>query len=180
MAGSHPNRERFFRSLTHSRCAGGNGRKARKQETWKRTKSDYSCEHWKIFTVEQQLYFLFDVNGKVLCCKQATPLSMNFNYNRPSELRTERDFIGSGDAHCWGDCHCSTGFLLHTGATSTSTEPLLLLNLPFINFNFPFLSAKREKLIWFIVVHTGRERERKIKAKKSHKIACTLHIDQPS
>lgn len=69
------------------------------------------------------------------------------------------------------------GFLLHTGATSTSTEPLLLLNLPFINFNFPFLPAKREKLIWFIVVLTGEERERK--AKKSLKIACTLHIDQP-
>lgn len=97
-------------ALSHSRARGGKWKKARKQETWKRTKSDYSCEHWKIFTVEQQLYFPFDVNGKAFCCKQATRLSMNFNYNRPSELRTERDSIGSGDAHCWGAFHCSTAF----------------------------------------------------------------------
>lgn len=178
MAGSHPNRERFFRSLSlaRSRCAGGNGRKARKQETWKRTKSDYSCEHWKIFTVEQQLYFLFDVNGKVLCCKQATPLSMNFNYNRPSELRTERDFIGSGDAHCWGDCH---GLFITHRCNEYQHRTVAAIELAVHKFQFSlFVCQAREINLVYCRAH--RQRERKRKAKKSHKIACTLHIDQPS
>lgn len=77
----------------------------------------------------------FDVNGKALCCKQAT-LSTNFNY-WPSELRTEV-------AHCRDSAIVLRLFITHR--CNEHQQPLLLLNLPFINFNlFSLFSLPSER-----------------------------------